>query len=187
MFPKYKWVWNVEHIYIYIYIAVCQKFEPLIYISIWIYRVHCGKVPLENLLPARVIIFVHPVMFSKIKTFPQCTPYMYILIYIKGSKFLQRAVYIYLYPVIAYFVLFFTSLQHHDMISPGTMRWFITLKLKLTMLFEFYHSPAGCRKHVYFSDHFELSKGKVGLSKVEIIELLTTQLINLKILIFWLF
>ena len=32
-------------------------------------------------------------MFSKTKTFPQCTPYMYMLIYIKGSKFVQSAVY----------------------------------------------------------------------------------------------
>ena len=30
--------------YIYIYTAVCKNVEPLIYISIYIYRVHCGKV-----------------------------------------------------------------------------------------------------------------------------------------------
>ena len=28
----------------YIYTAVCNNFEPLIYISIYIYGVHCGKV-----------------------------------------------------------------------------------------------------------------------------------------------
>ena len=31
----------------YIYIAVCKHFEPNSYISV--YKVHCGKVPLENL------------------------------------------------------------------------------------------------------------------------------------------
>ena len=31
------------YIYIYIYTAVCKTFESLIHISIWIYRVHCGK------------------------------------------------------------------------------------------------------------------------------------------------
>ena len=29
-----------------------------------------------------------------VETFPQCTPYIYILIYIKGSKVLQTAVHI---------------------------------------------------------------------------------------------
>ena len=43
------------------------------------------------------MLFLLPGMFSKIKTFTQCTPYMYILIYIKGSKCLQTAVYIYIY------------------------------------------------------------------------------------------
>ena len=31
-------------IYISIYTAACKDFEPLIYISIYIYGVHCGKV-----------------------------------------------------------------------------------------------------------------------------------------------
>ena len=38
-----------------------------------------------------LMIFLRPGMFSKTKTFPQCTPYMYVLIYIKGSKVLQTA------------------------------------------------------------------------------------------------
>ena len=44
----YTWEYPVTWIYcsintIYIYISVCKNFEPLIYISISIYRVHCGK------------------------------------------------------------------------------------------------------------------------------------------------
>ena len=41
-----------------------------------------------------LMIFFAPRDVFKIKTFPQCIPYIYILIYIKGSKFLQTAVYI---------------------------------------------------------------------------------------------
>ena len=43
------------------------------------------------------MIVLCPGTIFKIKTFPQCTPYMYIVIYIKGSKLLQTAVYIYIY------------------------------------------------------------------------------------------
>ena len=49
-----------------------------------------------------LMIFVCPGMFSKTKTFPQCTPYMYILIYIKGSKVLQTAVYIYMMVILVH-------------------------------------------------------------------------------------
>ena len=42
---------------IYIYTAVCKNFEPLIYISIYIYGVHCGKVlVLENIPGHKKII-----------------------------------------------------------------------------------------------------------------------------------
>ena len=40
--------------------------------------------------------FLRPGAIFKIKTFPHCTPYMYMLIYIKGSIFLQTAVYLYI-------------------------------------------------------------------------------------------
>ena len=36
---------------LYIYIAVCKNFEPLIYISIYIYGVHCGKVLILKTVP----------------------------------------------------------------------------------------------------------------------------------------
>ena len=100
------------------YIAICKNFEPFIYISIYIYGVHCGKGPTKKITSSQsnvdkhvissiywggisscgymLMIFLRPGMFSKTKTFPQCTPYMYILIYIKGSKFLQTAIYIYI-------------------------------------------------------------------------------------------
>ena len=42
------------------------------------------------------MIFLCPGMFSKIKIFPQCTPYMYILIYrSRALIFLQTPVHIY--------------------------------------------------------------------------------------------
>ena len=56
-----------------------------------------------NILSMNIFLWLHvddflcPGTFSKTKTFPQCTRYMYILIYIKDSKFLQTAVYIYIY------------------------------------------------------------------------------------------
>ena len=40
-----------------------------------------------------LIFFFCPGMFSKIKTFPQCIPYMYILIYIKGNISSEKYVY----------------------------------------------------------------------------------------------
>ena len=38
-----------------------------------------------------LMIFLRPGLFSKTKTFPQCTPYLYILIYIKGSKCITKS------------------------------------------------------------------------------------------------
>ena len=40
------------------------------------------------------VIFLRPGMFSKIETFPQCTPYMYILMW---AQTFSTAVYIYIY------------------------------------------------------------------------------------------
>ena len=37
------------------YMLFAKNFEPLIYISIYIYRVHCRMGSLENLLPTRVM------------------------------------------------------------------------------------------------------------------------------------
>ena len=49
------------HIDIYIYTAVCKNFEPLIYIRIYIYGVHCGKVSiLENVPGRKIIINIQP-------------------------------------------------------------------------------------------------------------------------------
>ena len=42
----------------------------------------------EYLPVTTLMILLHPGTIFEIKTFPQCTPYLYILIYIKGSKFL---------------------------------------------------------------------------------------------------
>ena len=42
------------HIYIYIYTAVCKNFEPLTYISIYIYGVHCGKVLILKIVPGSI-------------------------------------------------------------------------------------------------------------------------------------
>ena len=39
-----------------IYTAVCKNFEPLIYISIYIYEVHCGKVLVLENIPGHKII-----------------------------------------------------------------------------------------------------------------------------------
>ena len=49
---KCKCVWAYSGV-IYIYIAVCNNFEPLIYISIYIYGVHCGKVLILKIVPGR--------------------------------------------------------------------------------------------------------------------------------------
>ena len=59
----------------------------VIYSICWAWISSCGYM---------LMIFLRPGIFSKIRTFPQCTPYMYILIYIKGSNLLQTAVYIYI-------------------------------------------------------------------------------------------
>ena len=45
IYRKIPWSLSVTVVggYYYIYIAVCKHFEPFIYISIYIYGVHCGK------------------------------------------------------------------------------------------------------------------------------------------------
>ena len=80
---------------------------------------HCGKVLILANVPGRKKITqespqedIHAQYIEDIKylstslllevnflaePFPQCTRYIYILIYIKGSKFWQTAVYIYIY------------------------------------------------------------------------------------------
>ena len=48
-------------IHTYTYTAVCKTFEPLIYISIYIYGVHCGKVLiLENVPGRKKILNIQP-------------------------------------------------------------------------------------------------------------------------------
>ena len=49
------------YVCIYIYTAVCKTFEPLLYIRIYIYGVHCGKVLiLENVPGRKIILNIQP-------------------------------------------------------------------------------------------------------------------------------
>ena len=110
---------GASSIYYKWYTAVCKNLEPLIYISIYIYGVHCGKVFILKIVPGcknsltcshrkifllNILNILHVYLHYTgwevnvlVGPFPQCTRYIYILIYMKGSKFWQTAVHIYIY------------------------------------------------------------------------------------------
>ena len=113
--------------YIYIYTAVCKNFEPLIYISIYIYGVHCGKVViLENILGRKKMCKKSTCSHRKIfllnilKMFIQITlpgskfssatlPTMHsIYLYTDGyqglKSFANSRIYIYIYPYSLYII-----------------------------------------------------------------------------------
>ena len=79
------------------------------------------------------MIFLRPGMFSKTKTFPQCTPYMYILIYMKGSKFLQMAIYCIYVIVCVYMYMYFKfcfGFKCLDQINMARYSMFVSLALR---------------------------------------------------------